>query len=336
MKKITKLLALPLLLISLTGCDLIEDIFGRDKSGQYTKEYNAITGKFVLHDAADKRFTYTDTYFDIDGSKGNFTLKYYENGQLKREGKFQKVVTREEKIGQVADNMHFNIKAGNTYDHISTYTESLDPIDQFRIIEEYYDNDKRYFLSELPYVMGTYVREDKDYKKEATPTTEDNYLIPTIKNFTSALDGFYKLDEEHYFYFLYPSINSYYTKSYFQYYSPDLSKPLEGFVTGITYTNVDGQTRLNFTYDRQVLIYTTLPPYGISLNFGYYTETNEKLVEHWGTVDFSNGVLNSFTFEHLSRPWTDEEMDVWTRDESYHLPDPILYEYIGGTYTKVS
>ena len=31
---------------------------------------------------------------------------------------------------------------------------------------------------------------------------------------------------------------------------------------------------------------------------------------------------------------TDEEWDLFTRDESYHMPDPIIYEYVGGTYTK--
>lgn len=40
------------------------------------------------------------------------------------------------------------------------------------------------------------------------------------------------------------------------------------------------------------------------------------------------------TYEHLSREWTDEEWDVFTRDKSYSMPDPIIYDYIGGTYTK--
>ena len=335
MKRVVKLLVLPIVLFSLAGCDLIQEVFGGDKSGQHSKEYSAITGKFVLHDATDERCTYTDTYFEFDGSKGNFSMKYYENGALKREGVFQKIVTREEKIGQVDDNLHFNVKVGKNADHISTYTESLDPINQFRIIEEYYGTDQRYYLSELPYVMGTYVREGVEYKEESAPTTEENYLIPTLGNFTNALNGFYRLDNDHYFYFMSPGINSYYAKAYFQYYSPSLEKPLEGFVTGITYLNTSGETRLNFTYSRQILIYTSKPDDQISLLFGYYSvDSSDRLVEHWGTVDFSDGVLNSFTFEHLSRQWTDEEMDTWTKDINYHLPDPIIYDYIGGTYTK--
>ena len=54
-----------------------------------------ITGKFVLHDATDKRLENPNAYFEFDGSKGNFSMKYYENGILKREGRFNRVVTYE-------------------------------------------------------------------------------------------------------------------------------------------------------------------------------------------------------------------------------------------------
>lgn len=63
-------------------------------------------------------------------------MKYYENGSLKREGVFQRIVTYPEKVGSIRDNLHFNIKIGNDTEHIGTYTESLDPINQFRIIEK--------------------------------------------------------------------------------------------------------------------------------------------------------------------------------------------------------
>lgn len=327
-----KPILLPLLFISLlglSGCDL----FSGDSDNIHKTSFEAITGKFVLHDWADSRYEYHDTYFDIDGSKDNFSLKYYENGQLKREGKFNRVVTRKEKIGKIQDNLHFNVQVGNVYEHISTYSESLDPINQFRIIEEYYNSDQRYYLSELPYVMGTYVREGKEYKKESKTTESKDYTVPTSEHFTSALNGFYKLDDDHYFYFVYPIINDGYAKSYFQYYSSSLEKPLEGFAYG-KYSSVQGQAEITFSYSRQVLIYTSKPDHEITMYFGYFEETNVHLVEHWGSVDFSDGVLNSFTFEHLSRPWTDAEMDKWTKDESYHLPDPIIYDYVGGTYIK--
>ena len=334
-KKIYKLLILPTLIISLSSCDLFDDIFGGDNDNIHSKSYEPITGKFYLHEAADKRFTYENTYFDIDGSAGNFSLKYYENGALKKEGVFNKIVTRQENIGLKKDNLHFNIKTGDTTEHISSYTESLDPIDQFRIIEEYTGSDKRYFLSELPFVMGTYVREGKTYKEES-PVTGEDQTSPSRENFTSELNGTFKLDDDHYFYFVYPNINDYYAKAYFQYYSPTLEKPLEGFASGKTYTNLENIPTLVFTYSREVLIYTANSDASrTEVRFGYYTVgEDDRLTDHPGSVDFSNNKLNSFTFEHLSRNWTDEEMDEWTKNIDYKLPDPIYYDYIGGTYLK--
>ena len=141
--KIRKLLLLSLSSFLLTGCGLSE-LFGGDTDTIHKSSYEPITGKFVLYDALDKRVAYTDTYFDIDGSKGNFTLKYYENGELKKEGQFQRIVTYEDKIGKIDDNLHFNIKVGDKSEHIGTYTESFYPIDQFRIVEEYTGSDSKY------------------------------------------------------------------------------------------------------------------------------------------------------------------------------------------------
>lgn len=58
------------------------------------------------------------------------------------------------------------------------------------------------------------------------------------------------------------------------------------------------------------------------------------MINHWGTVDFANGGVVSLTFEHCSRNWTEQEWDIFTRDQSYHMSDSIDYRYIGGTYTK--
>lgn len=337
MKKIVIFIFVFFLLTCLSGCDFLSGITGGDSSTVHKNSYEPITGKFVLYEATDKRIENPNAYFVFDGSKGSFSMKYYENGELKREGEFNRVVTRPDYIGMVKDNLHFNVKIGKNTEHIGTYTESLDPIDQFRIIEEYTGADTKYYYSELPYIIGTYVREGKEYKEEAKTTADTDYSIPTVENFTCLLNGKYALDEDTYFYFIYPYKNDYYTKAYFQYYSKDLDKPLEGFVAGRTYTNIGSQTELIFTYSRQVLMYKA----GGSTDeggsyFGYYSvDSNDRLIEHWGTVDYTDGVLNSFTFEHLSRTWTDAEMDKWTKDLEYKLPDPIYYEYIGGTYAKV-
>lgn len=333
MKKIIRLLALPLLITALTSCD---DIFGGNNSEIHTKSYEAVTGKFVLKEVTDKRVTIGDTYFDIDGSQGNFTLKYYENGTLKKEGKMNRVVTREKYLGEVKDTLHFNINCDGKSEHISTYAESLDPINQFRIIEEYVGSNYKYYLSELPFIMGTYVREGQELQEEK-PTVS---MEPTIENFNFALDGKYALDEQTYFYFVSPKANNFALgphMSYFQYYSSSLTKPLEGFVNGKTYTNVDGQTRLNITYGHAVEESKAFKDTSETVLFGYYSfDENDRMVEHWGTVDFSNGELHSFSFERLSREWSEEEWDLFTKDESYHMPDPTISDYIGGTYTKVA
>ena len=335
MKKISSVLVAVLLFLlcfSYVGCDFL----GGDGDGSYTESYDAITGKFVLYESADKRFTYTDTYFDIDGSEGNFSVRYFENGVLKKQGQFKKIVTRVERIGKWCDNLHFNIKCGDEYIHVSTYTESFEPINQFRILQEYDgDTDENYYLSELPFPIGVYVREGANFVAESKHTNSDDYMTPTLDNFTSAIDGYYKLDDEHYFYFLSPkgweTPNGFFLDSYYQYYAPNLQKPIEGFVKGYTYEN---NTRLLFKTLKDGVDWGNGSEGRI--NFGYFTvDENDNMREHFGTVDFSNGVLNSFTFEHLSRHWTENELNEWEQNENYRLPDPILYDYKGGTYTKI-
>ena len=339
MNKLFKLSIIPLFVLSLTSCGLLEGLFEGDQEGQYSKEYNEITGKYYLYDHADKRFTYHDTYFDIDGGKGSFSLKYYENGELKKEGKIQKIVTKEDYIGKWANVLHINVKCGDIYEHISTYTESLSPINQFRIIEEYNNKIDKYYLSELPFVLGTYVREGEEYKEE-TPVKDQKiqYIPATFDHFTSELDGFFKFDEQTYFYFVCPRAwitpDGSFINSYFQYYSPSLSKPIEGFASGYSF-------EYNSTERRQTLNLKTLRDsvdWGEGtegrISFGYYTfDEEDHMINHDGTVDFSNGTLNSFTFEHLSRQWTDNEWNRFIKSDD-PLPDAILYEYIGGTYTK--
>ena len=334
MKRLIAILLCLTALFSLSSCDLIGEIVGGDTDTIHSKSYDPITGKYVLYEAADKRFTYTDTYFEMDGSKGNFSIKYYENGQLKKEGKFAKIVTYTDTVGKWCNNLHFNIKVGNDNEHISTYTESFNPITQFRIIEEYDSRDNKYYLSEMPYVMGTYVKEGSTYKEESPNTNTDNKMIPTLKNFTSALNGTYKLDENHYFYFLSPrgwaSADGSFLDSYFVYYSNEIEKPIEGFAYGFTY---EGESSIAFKTLKASVDWGKGSEGRIV--FGYSTfDDEDNMYDHFGSVDFEDGVLNSFTFEHLSRRWTDEEWDLFTRDKSYHMPDPIIYEYKGGTYTK--
>lgn len=344
MKKIIKLLTLPLLLVSLTSCGMFEALFEKDDDVKHTKSYEPVTGKYVLYEALDKRITdISDTYFEIDGN--TFSLKYYVNGQLKKDGKIQKLLTRKDHIGYYSDVLHFNIKVGKTAEHLCTYTESIDPINQFRIIEEYYNpGDDLYYLSELPYIMGTYVREGEEFVAEQPHKNDKDYLTPTDDNFTVAIDGKYVLDEGHYFYFLNPrgwhTPNGGFIESFFQYYSSELDKPIEGFIWGYSAEGSDKVRRKDFfmrTY-RDSVDWGKAQEGRISFYYNTFEGHGEdtEMLFHYGEIDFSNGVLNSFTFEHLSRPWTEEEWKPYLSGEVDCLPDSILYDYVGGTYTKVS
>ncbi|MBR2985130.1 MAG: hypothetical protein IKC58_00835, partial [Clostridia bacterium] len=97
MKKLLSLILTIILLsasVALVGCDMLGDILGgSDSDTSHTKEYEPITGKFYLYQSADARIDTSNTYFEIAGSKGNFSLKYYEKGILKKQGVFQKVNT---------------------------------------------------------------------------------------------------------------------------------------------------------------------------------------------------------------------------------------------------
>ena len=328
---------------SFNGCNGLDGILGGDSDNSHTNSYEPITGKFYLYKPTDERIKDTQAHFEIDGSKGNFSLKYYENGVLKKEGVFQKIVTHSEKIGYWCDNLHLNIKCKNTYEHVSAYTESFDPINQFRIIDEYSggNNEIKYFYSELPFILGTYLREGAEYVEETPNKNNPDYTKPTLENYTAELNGKYELDDTHYFYFISPKgyvlKNGPYMDSYFQYYAPNLDKPIEGFAHGITYKESIAPPRLYLTYSQKSSYYKSLEDTEKALVFGYTTFTNnDTMIDNYGSIDFSNGKLNSFTFKHLSRAWTEEEWDHYTKTQENTLPDAIIYDYIGGTYVKAN
>ena len=335
MKKTVLIPLISILSFGFSGCDILIQEMRGDTDTQHMSSFEPITGKFVLYDNMDKRFEYHDTYFDINGSKGNFHLKYYENGVLKRDCNINKIVTNPEYNGQWKDNLHFNIQNGNDAEHIRSYTESLEVINQFRILDEYHKSDQRYFLSELPYVIGTYVREGKEYKEEAYHTNEFDPQTPSLSNVTAALPGTYKLDDDHDFYFVNPrgfTAGTAMFDCYYQYFSSELEKPLEGFAFATT--NDKGRSSISFHMVRDVVDWGKDSEN--RLVFGYYTfDEEDKMHDHFGSESYQDGVVYSFTFEHLSRNWTEKEWDKFLKEIDYHLPDAIIYEYVGGTYVKV-
>ena len=338
MKKLLKLLLIPFATVILAGCYMPWE---QDTDEQHLRSYEPITGKFVLYDNLDKRFEYHDTYFVFDGSKGVMSVKYYENGELKREGNFNKVLTYKDRIGTWSDNLHLNIKINSrTYEHISTYTESFEPLNQFRIIEEYKGFDERYYLSELPYVMGTYVREGKEYVEEKYHNNDPDVMIPTENNFTVALDGKFKLDDDHYFYFLnphgwsLPGSSMYFYDSFWQYFAPTLSKPIEGFATGRMSATEGRGFEIRLKYNRNSVNEWKYVDQAYYMGYPYLDEQGIIDYTH-ETVDFSDGMVKEFTFEKVSRNWTEGEWDDYVAGKA-DLPDPVQYDFVGGTYKNAA
>ena len=334
MKKLMKIICFPILTLVMSGCYMPWE---KDTDEQHLRSYEPITGKFVLHDNLDKRYSYHDTYFVFDGTKRVMTMKYYENGELKSEGQMNKIVTHEDRIGKWCDNLHFNFKIDSkNYYHMSTYTESFEPLNQFRVLEEYKGFDERFFLSELPFVMGTYVREDAEYKEEAYHTNKYDCLVPSDSRINIAFDGTFKMDDDHYFYFLsprgwsLPDEYGYFYESYYQYYAPGLEKPLEGFAEGYL-SSVEGRGYvINLEVNRNSVNDWKYPDQ--KLYMGYpYTDDRGILDYKYGTVDYSDGIVKEFTFEKISRRWSDGEWNKYMSGKE-DLPDPVQYGYVGGTY----
>ena len=335
MKKFLKLLLIPITTMVLAGCVMPWE---QDTDEEHFRSYEPLTGKFVLHDNLDKRHEYHDTYFIFNGAKGVFSIKYYENGELKTDAKLSKIVTHEDRIGKWCNNLSIGIEINKrTYYHMSTYTESFEPLNQFRIIEEYKGFDERFYLSELPYVMGTYVREGSEYKEKAYHTNTSDPLVPNDNRINVAFDGTYKFDDNHYFYFLsprgwvLPDSLGYFYDSYFQYFAPGLDKPLEGFANGWK-TEKNGY-QINLKVNRNSVNEWKYPDQ--MLYMGYpYTDDHGSLDYKYGSVDYLDGVVNSFTFEKISRSWSDGEWNKYISGKE-DLPDPVQYGYVGGTYTRV-
>ena len=197
----------------LGGCDGLIS-FGNgpkaatEKEVIYEKELTSSTGKWFLLDGNKKA---TNTFFEFNGSLEAMTFKYTEEGEEKFSGKYQ--VAYRENTGENASTLTWMLlKDGSEkVDWVYCYADNFDTKDfaQFTTIKEERDegkNDGRnyahiYRISELPYKMGTYVLEGKEFKEE-----KDNYRY---KSHYQIPDGKYSLDEDTYFTFLMPKPYSY-------------------------------------------------------------------------------------------------------------------------------
>lgn len=173
-----------LLFTCLVGCEF----FG-GSAKNYEKEYTPTTGKFCY---LDENKQATDNYFLFDGSKNAMTFEYYENGAQKLSGIFRFVVPSEKGTKRTyCFSYCFDKKDGEKEDVVYCYSDNFstdDSFTQFTIMQEekkYMNSDKAtdfhiYRLSELPYKMGTYVREGSSYVEEKDEYAyADKYFIPS-------------------------------------------------------------------------------------------------------------------------------------------------------------
>ena len=188
--------------------------------------------------------------------------------------------------------------------------------------------------------MGTYVREDAEYKEEAYHTNKYDCLVPSDSRINIAFDGTFKMDDDHYFYFLsprgwsLPDEYGYFYESYYQYYAPGLEKPLEGFAEGYL-SSVEGRGYvITLEVNRNSVNDWKYPDQ--KLYMGYpYTDDRGILDYKYGTVDYSDGIVKEFTFEKISRSWSDGEWNKYISGKE-DLPDPVQYGFVGGTYKNAA
>ena len=201
------------------------------KSNEYNNECSNVSGKWYYIDDNKQK---TNTYFDFDGSKDKMTFSYYENGSKKHEGTFR-IVTNENN-GKNTYSVSFILtkKGFDKEDWVITYADDFTSnFTQFTTIKEEQDlgmNDGRiyshiYRISELPYMLGTYVLEGKEYKEE-----KNNYLYV---NRYQIKEGTYALNEDVFIKFVMPKPYSY---ALFQY----INK--EEIIEGVYWTAEDKKT----------------------------------------------------------------------------------------------
>lgn len=171
-------LILPLFI---SGCDLFKKD-NKETKEEYDKELDSSTGKWYLLDD-------NTTYFSFDGTKNVMTFEYYENGSKKINGKYRVIYRGEGNDVLTPLTFIFDINGVEEEDWLSCYVDDFKTdFTQFTIMEEEKDlgmidgniYSRTYRISELPYKMGTYVKEGKEHKQDKDNCSGvNNYYIPT-------------------------------------------------------------------------------------------------------------------------------------------------------------
>ena len=166
MKRIGKVFLIPLLVfvLMLAGCDALS---GSDVE-KFNDELASSTGRWLL--LGDE-----DTYFTFDGSKDVMSFCYVEDGVEKYRGTYGAIYRGlgEEVLTPLTLALCRSDKAEE--DWLSCYVEGFEEdFTQFTVMGEEEDLGMTdgfiythiYRIGELPYKMGTYVLEGREYKEE--------------------------------------------------------------------------------------------------------------------------------------------------------------------------
>jgi hypothetical protein len=183
MKKIL-IISLITALLMLTGCDILGALTGgtSDHTQKFESELESSTGKWILE--GDE-----DTYFTLDGSAGAMTFTYTEDGLDKYTGSYRVVYQGNGKDVTTPLTFILTVDGKEKEDWLSTYTEDFETdFSQFTLFAEEEDlgftdgsvYTHIYRLDELPYKMGSYLLEGKDYKDESDDYMYANrYYVPS-------------------------------------------------------------------------------------------------------------------------------------------------------------
>ena len=187
MKKLFSLLFVSAFALNLSSCELFSN--SNDSKIKLDDEFTSATGMWMLKEDAD-------TYFSFDGTKGKMSFSYIEDGTTKYSGSFRGIYRGpgEDVTSPLSILLKRNDKEKE--DWLSCYTDNaLDGLSQFTIMSQEEDlgmisgsiHTHLYKIMELPYKMGTYILQGKEYVEES-----NNYYYanePYIPNGTYVSDS---------------------------------------------------------------------------------------------------------------------------------------------------
>ena len=313
MKKIIILTVLLSLVFGLSGCALLDflnsDSTTVDLGGEEYVRWNLVWNNNEYRQVES-------AYFEFN--KDSF--KYYENGELKKEGS-QRITYfgLENTISPLHINLDFGKKDGfSVYDYLDCYTEDEESnLHQFTIISEGYHikTDRSggvpvrdYHLSNMPYAFGTYVKENT--QQYSYVNGKANYLN------CAYLDGTFCDESGNKFYF---ANNAYSSDD--QSVSYDIYMRYENKVNG---TSIEGNIKLSWYEDLD-----TKEKHNVALL--YVTHGENEPGKESGTLVFADYQLMDFNLSENSFSFVSADYFDENRECDYNPAN-----FLGGTYNKVN